>query len=844
MARPPANVTTPPPVRPTGTTTPLTSRVGARRTRALLVALLLALAGTAVVGAAGPVAPARAATGTVPRPDHVVIVVEENESAAQILGNPDAPYINALARQGANFTQSYALTHPSQPNYLALFSGSTQGVTDDSCPHSFGTGNLGDQLLSAGLGFVGYSEDLPAAGSTVCASGKYARKHAPWTDWPSLPAATQQPMSAFPTDFSTLPAVSFVIPNLDHDMHDGTVAQADGWLHDHLDGYVQWARTHNSVLLFTFDEDDSHNGNRIPTFLVGQPVVPGSYDEYVDHYAVLRTLEDAYGLPPLGAAASATPITDVWTGQTTPPPASGTLATDAFARTVTGGLGAADVGGAWSTTGSTANYAVSPGSATLRMASGGSQVEARLGAVRSTDTDLLTTVGLDRATTGSGVYLSVLPRSVAPGVQYRARLLMQASGAVALGLWAAVPAETTIVAPRIVPGLTWSPGSTLSVRAEAVGTNPTTLRARVWATGTPEPTGWFASATDTTAALQAAGGVGLNSYLSSTATNAPVTARLTSLSATPSGSANPPTPPPPNQPPHAVFTTSCTALTCTVDASGSSDPDGTLTGYAWTFGDGTGATGRTATHTYPAAGSYPVGLTVTDDAGATDRATATATAVAPSPSVLAADTFARSVSAGFGSADVGGPWTTTGSAGAYAVGGGVGTVRLDRPGTQLAGALGQVSAVDQDVTLDLATDKAVAGNGLYVTLGARRTAATTEYRARVRLLASGAVVLNLSRLVAGNETALTGETVQSGVSGAPGTVVHLRLRVTGTAPATLRAHVWNGTNEPTGWLTATDGTAALQTAGALGFWTYLSSQATDVPVTLRLTGLRAVVPTA
>src|SRR3954451_24396953 len=95
---------------------------------------------------------AGAAAG-VPRPDHVVIVIFENHQQPQVIGSPNAPYINSLAQGGANFTQSFAVTHPSQPNYLALFSGSTQGISNDSCPHTFTANNLGKQLLDSGLGF-------------------------------------------------------------------------------------------------------------------------------------------------------------------------------------------------------------------------------------------------------------------------------------------------------------------------------------------------------------------------------------------------------------------------------------------------------------------------------------------------------------------------------------------------------------------------------------------------------------------------------------------------------------------------------------------------------------------
>ncbi|MGZ4030923.1 MAG: alkaline phosphatase family protein, partial [Tumebacillaceae bacterium] len=179
-----------------------------------------------------------------PKPDHIVIVVEENHAASEIIGNTTvAPYINALAGQGALFTNAHAVEHPSQPNYLDLFSGTNQGVTDDSCPHTFSTPNLATELLAAHLTFGGYSEQLPSVGSTVCHSGKYARKHSPWVNFSNVPASVNLPMSAFPTDYSKLPTVSFVIPNLDNDMHDGSRDTADAWLQQHLDTYAKWAQT-------------------------------------------------------------------------------------------------------------------------------------------------------------------------------------------------------------------------------------------------------------------------------------------------------------------------------------------------------------------------------------------------------------------------------------------------------------------------------------------------------------------------------------------------------------------------------------------------------------------------
>jgi acid phosphatase len=260
--------------------------------------------------------PVRAVVGqtatTVPTPAHVIVVVEENHGYSQFIGSSQAPYINSLATQGALFTNSFALTHPSQPNYLGLFSGSMQGITDDSCPHTFSTQSLESELITAGKTFKGYSEGLPAVGSKVCTSGKYARKHVPWTDFSKDLSGDNQPFTSFPTDFSKLPTVAWVIPNLDDDMHDGTIQQGDSWLQTHLMAYVTWAQTNNSLLIIQFDEDQGTSTNQIATIFVGPMVKPGKYGEKINHYNVLRTMEDMYHLPHLGKTGTATPITDVW----------------------------------------------------------------------------------------------------------------------------------------------------------------------------------------------------------------------------------------------------------------------------------------------------------------------------------------------------------------------------------------------------------------------------------------------------------------------------------------------------------------------------------------------------
>jgi hypothetical protein len=274
--------------------------------------------------------PIQAQTALVPRPDHVVIIIEENHEAPQIIGNKAAPYINSLANQGALFTQSFAVSHPSQPNYLQIFSGADQGCTSDSVPPSgapFTTANLGAELLARGLTFGGYSLTQPGVGFLGGSSGGYVRKHNPWSDWQGtgpnqLPPAVNMPFTSFPADYATLPTISFVIPDKEFDMHSGSIASGDAWLKDNLDAYIQWARTHNSLFILTFDEDDYTDVNLITTFFVGPMVKPGQYSERITHHSVLRTLEEMYGLGHAGAAATATPILGVWTGSPPPPPTS------------------------------------------------------------------------------------------------------------------------------------------------------------------------------------------------------------------------------------------------------------------------------------------------------------------------------------------------------------------------------------------------------------------------------------------------------------------------------------------------------------------------------------------
>ena len=265
---------------------------------------------------------------TLPVPDHIVILIEENQANSQVIGNSStAPYINQLANDSnaTIFNKMYAIEHPSQPNYLDFFAGSNQGVSDDNVPtgYPYTTANLAAELVAKGLTFVTYSQDLPAVGSDIASSGSYVRKHNPLTNWVGsgtnqVSDTLNQPFTAFPTDFSKLPTICYVVPNEDSDMHNGfgnpTIAAGDFWFKEHMQSFINWVGTpgSNTLFIYTFDEDDGLAGNNIATVFYGPMVKSGHDATTYNFYNMLRTFEDMYGLGYAGAASSAVPILDCW----------------------------------------------------------------------------------------------------------------------------------------------------------------------------------------------------------------------------------------------------------------------------------------------------------------------------------------------------------------------------------------------------------------------------------------------------------------------------------------------------------------------------------------------------
>jgi PKD repeat protein len=293
-----------------------------------------------------------------------------------------------------------------------------------------------------------------------------------------------------------------------------------------------------------------------------------------------------------------------------------------------------------------------------------------------------------------------------------------------------------------------------------------------------------------------------------------------------------------NQAPAAAFTPTCTNLACTFDSSAAADSDGTIASYLWAFGDGSTSTSAGPSHTYTAAGTYTVSLTVTDNQGATGTASHPVT-VAAAPAVLATDTFTRTVTNGLGSANTGGVWTLSGASSYFAVNGSVGSMKMPTAGYGLTGYLNSVSATSTDSQVSFSVDKVGTGNGVYITLAGRKTSAG-EYRARARLLSTGGVAVQLSKYIGTTETVIGTEQTVSGLTYAAGTQLKMRMQVTGTGTTSLQMKVWraDGT-EPTTWQrTGTDTTASLQSAGAVGLEAYLSGSSTNAPITAAFDNLQ------
>ncbi|MFL6439864.1 MAG: alkaline phosphatase family protein [Terriglobales bacterium] len=265
-------------------------------------------------------------------PPTVVLVVEENHSYEQTIGNTSMPYFNNLAQQGAVATQYYADMHPSIPNYFALTTGATQ-TNDNNFPGPVSSDNLARELNSAGKSWKVYAEDLPSPGYLGSSVGNYIKHHNPFayfSDVVSNPsqAANIVPFTQFSGDLQkgALPAFSMVVPDLPDDAHscasgttcdDNTMlAAADQWLKTNIAPLLASPQFQKSgLLLIVFDEsnlaDLRHGGGRVPLLAVGPLAKTGvqSSTAYT-HENTLKTICSVLSLTTCPGAAASDPAED------------------------------------------------------------------------------------------------------------------------------------------------------------------------------------------------------------------------------------------------------------------------------------------------------------------------------------------------------------------------------------------------------------------------------------------------------------------------------------------------------------------------------------------------------
>jgi PKD repeat protein len=520
------------------------------------------------------------------------------------------------------------------------------------------------------------------------------------------------------------------------------------------------------------------------------------------------------------------------------PPVEVVVAKDTFGRTVTGGLGTADVGGAWTASAGAVRQSVDAGVATLRLDAANQNTGSYLGGIALTDANVLTSFSLDAMPTGGGTMVFVSGRRVAANQEYRVRVRFAPDGQVGLAVSRLnAGTEGFPGGEVIVPGLTYTAGTSVNVRVQVSGTGTTQVTASAWVAGSAEPTTPTLVRTDAAAELQVPGSVGLNAHRPASATAANVV-RVTGFRVSTMMAAAPVTPvPPANVAPTASFTAGPAGLTVSFDGAGSADSDGAVASYAWAFGDGQTGEGRTASHTYAFSGTYPVTLTVTDDKGATATTTTDVTVLAPPVlEVVAGDTFNRTVTGGLGTADTGGDWTVVAGATRQSVTPGVAELRLDAAGNNTGSYLGGISRTDADVRATFSLTEMPTGNGTYVYVTGRRVGTGQEYRARVRVMADGRIALAVSRLSGGTEAFPGGEVVLPGLVYTAGTGVNVRVTVSGTDTTQVQATVWlaGGTEPTTPSITRTDTTAELQAAGGVGIAAHRPS-GTTVATAVRFT---------
>jgi hypothetical protein len=258
---------------------------------------------------------------------HVVLVVEENHSYSEVIGNSAMPYLNSLASQYGQATQYFANGHPSIPNYLMLTTGEME-TFDDEFSGTISDDNVVREFVKAGKSWKSYAESLPSVGYIGGDTGLYLRHHNPFTYLTDVQQSSTQmanlvPFTQFASDLSSgnLPEYSFIAPNIMDDAHTGTLAQADAWLRANIAPLIADPTFQTSgLLIITFDEGDitdlSHGGGQVATVIVSSSAKRGFQTQMVyQHQSTLRLIMESAGVVNFpGMSAAAPDMAEFFTG--------------------------------------------------------------------------------------------------------------------------------------------------------------------------------------------------------------------------------------------------------------------------------------------------------------------------------------------------------------------------------------------------------------------------------------------------------------------------------------------------------------------------------------------------
>jgi len=278
---------------------------------------------TPATGSSASPSPSATPNNGIPAFRHIYVIVMENKEYSSIVGSNEAPYLNSLIARYGLATNFFAETHPSEPNYIALTSGGLQGTNSDG-HYDLSVPNLFDQIEAAGKTWRVYAQGYPGGCSTGTsfasvvdgpgAAGDYVRKHNPAISYTSIsrdPARCARITHLAGFD----PAAAdfeFIVPNQINDMHSSSVAVGDAFLKVFLPQITESSAFTDSVVFITWDEGSGpiNGGGRIATIAISPGMTPGSrYSASANHYSLLRTIEDAWAMPPLGKAAQEAPLT-------------------------------------------------------------------------------------------------------------------------------------------------------------------------------------------------------------------------------------------------------------------------------------------------------------------------------------------------------------------------------------------------------------------------------------------------------------------------------------------------------------------------------------------------------